>query len=169
MTEVAQQKSELAVCTEALVFWTAVERQAAGSIGPYREQLRRLMAEQGSERQAARGAAGKLGTVTLAGTESRRVTVTDPAALLAWVRQRHPDWITEVIAPHRLDALKAYAKAAGDPVDRGGEVIPGLAVTSAEPYLQVKLTDAGMQAAAYAVRAALPDSLTAGDQPEGEL
>jgi hypothetical protein len=70
------------------------------------------------------------------------VQVTDMAALTDWVRQRHPTEIVESVRESYLKRIKDDAKHYGGPVDPAtGEVIPGMEVTSGDPYVVVSLGD----------------------------
>lgn len=63
-------------------------------------------------------------------------TVTDEAALLAWVRANHPDEIEETIRPAYRTALLETAKRYGEPVDEtSGEIVPGIELRHGEPYV----------------------------------
>lgn len=68
-------------------------------------------------------------------------TVTDPDALLAWVRANHPDEVetTVRVRPSYVAALLGQAKDDGEAVDHAtGEAIPGIDVRQSEPSLNVR-------------------------------
>jgi hypothetical protein len=70
--------------------------------------------------------------------------VTDPAALLAWVKEYMPTEVvvTETVRLSYVGALLAAAKAAGAPVDHlTGELIPGIGKHDGDPYVSVKPND----------------------------
>lgn len=99
----------------------------------------------GAERVRVVDAAGtNLGAVSLA-TGRTTARVVDERALLEWVRRNHPSEVVETVRPAFLQVLKdsAVAKAeAGDPTAVGpdGEVLPGMEVVSAQPYVTVRAT-----------------------------
>lgn len=67
---------------------------------------------------------------------SQRPTVTDPDALLAWVREHRPDEIAESVKPAYVRHLEATCRKYGHAVDEAtGEVIPGVEmVTGSASY-----------------------------------
>jgi hypothetical protein len=72
-------------------------------------------------------------------TKGRRTIVTDDAAaLLEWVKRRHPTEVVESVNPAYLSTFKAVG---GVVVDGQGEPVPGMVVKSGEPYLVVKGND----------------------------
>ncbi len=79
-----------------------------------------------------------LGTVAV--TAGRRgAKVTDERAFLAWVLERHPGEIVQVVRESFTRAVLDRATAAGDPVDPAtGEVIPGVEIAAGDPYLTVR-------------------------------
>lgn len=75
--------------------------------------------------------------------------VSDPAALLAWVKANMPTEVivTESVRESYVSALLAGAKAAGAPVDpRTGEMVPGLEVSEGDPYVSVRPNEAAEDA-----------------------
>ncbi len=78
-----------------------------------------------------------VGAVTYAkGSPTARVT--DPGALLKWVRDNRPTEIVESVRGSYLAALLSTAKKYGEAVDeRTGEVIPGIEVHTGDPVLKV--------------------------------
>ena len=80
-------------------------------------------------------------------------TVTDPAALLAWVKANAVDEVvtTETVRPSYVQALLARAKEDGIAVDRvSGEPIPGIERRTSEPTLTVKPSEDAAQVIAQA-------------------
>jgi hypothetical protein len=70
-----------------------------------------------------------VGTITLPVTQAG-VVVTDPAALLAWCRERHPEQVetVELVRSAFITALIRRATVDGDlVVDETGEPVPGMA------------------------------------------
>lgn len=85
-----------------------------------------------------------VGTVTV--THGRvAARITDPRALLAWVKANHP---TEVVAVEevRSSFVTVLLKRAKD----CGEVIPGVEVSTGDPYLLAPVDDAASQVIAGA-------------------
>jgi hypothetical protein len=79
--------------------------------------------------------------------------VSDPAALLAWVKANMPTEVvvTESVRESYVTALLNGAKAAGAPVDpRTGEVVPGIEVAEGDPYASVRPNEAAEVAVAEA-------------------
>lgn len=71
-------------------------------------------------------------------------TVTDPQALLEWVKANVPDEVvtTETVRSSYVQAVLARAKNDGVAVDPfTGEVIPGIECKTSEPSLNVKPSD----------------------------
>jgi hypothetical protein len=107
------------------------------------------MAATGSERIRVRGEGGEdYGTVSL--QNGRTVaTITDEAALIAWVTERYPTEVVTTIRPKFLDLLLDAACKAGDPVDPAtGEVIPGVRVDQGEPFVVARPSKAAKARAA---------------------
>jgi phage host-nuclease inhibitor protein Gam len=76
-----------------------------------------------------------VGTVTVAhGRPSARIT--DPRALLAWVKANHP---TEVVP--REEVRAAFVTALLGRAKSSGEVIPGIDVSQGDPYLLAPVDD----------------------------
>lgn len=105
-----------------------------------------------------------VGSVTYArGAASARVT--DPGALLHWVKQNRPGEVVEKVRDSYLKALLITARKEGQAVDqRTGEVIPGIEVTAGDPVLKVvpekaPQADGAMLAALFADRAQLVRAL----------
>lgn len=79
--------------------------------------------------------------------------VTDPAALLAWVKANAPDEVvtTEAVRSSYVQALLARAKADGVAVDVfTGEQIPGIECRTSAPTLTVKPSEDAAQTIAQA-------------------
>lgn len=66
------------------------------------------------------------------------MVVSDPNALLAWVKQNHPTEITEAVNSAFMSVLEKRAKELGNPVGFDGELIPGLEMKQGEPYVSVR-------------------------------
>jgi len=68
-------------------------------------------------------------TVSLPVSKTRAV-VSDPDAVLRWVRTRHPSEVVEQVRPAFARALPGLLKVSGDVVidPETGEVVPGMAV-----------------------------------------
>lgn len=87
------------------------------------------------------------GDVTLASvTKAKgRVTarVSDPDALLEWVRQHHPDEVVTVptIRPATLARILAVSRAAGEPCFGDTLDIPGVTVGIGDPSVSLRPTD----------------------------
>jgi hypothetical protein len=125
----------------AKVFAEALASMGKASKADLLEQAQ----EAGAERIRVRDSAGQdVGAVVLC-AGATTATVVDEAAFTAWVAQRYPEKIITVRAVRdgfARQLLDAAAKV-GDPVDvagGNGEVIPGVKVTQAEPYLQARPT-----------------------------
>lgn len=103
------------------------------------------MAAVGAERVRVVDAAGaNLGAVSLA-TGRTTARVTDERALLEWVKRNHPSELVETVRPAFLQALKDSAVAKAEPGDTtavgpDGEVLPGMELVSAQPYVAVRAT-----------------------------
>lgn len=113
-----------------------------------REELLAHMRSTGTERVRVSDEHGEnLGAVSLA---SGRLTprITDESAFVAWVAQRHPGEVEEVlvVSPGWRERLLAAMARLGDPVDpETGEVVPGVELVRGEPYLTVRPTDEARQ------------------------
>lgn len=94
----------------------------------------------------------QIGSVQL--TKGREAwTVTDPAALLAWVKANASDEVVtvETVRSSYVQALLARAKADGVAVDAfTGEQIPGIDCRTSEPTLTVKPSSDAQQVIAQA-------------------
>jgi hypothetical protein len=95
----------------------------------------------GVEKVAARLPDGtKVASLPLMGGEDVP-KVTDPAALLAWVRANHPGEIVESVRESYVEAVLAAAKKAGRALDREtGDVIPGITFEPTTPFVKVEFT-----------------------------
>lgn len=77
-----------------------------------------------------------VGAVTYAkGFTTARVT--DPGALLHWVKQNRPGEIVESVRGSYLSAILTAAKKNGVAADEHGEVIPGIEIFAGEPVVKV--------------------------------
>lgn len=93
----------------------------------------------------------QIGSVSLAkGRESW--VVTDPAALLAWVKANRPSEVVTVeqVRPSYIGALLMQAKKDGAPVTSGGELVPGIEQRTGDPSLNVKPSEDAAQTIAQA-------------------
>lgn len=80
----------------------------------------------------------ELGAVVVAAGKPK-ARVVDERAFLAWVVDRYPAEVVQVVRESFARAVLAAATAAGDPIDaRTGEVIPGVEMSAGEPYLTVR-------------------------------
>jgi hypothetical protein len=118
----------------ALAAKTLADAIAAAGAGS-KEELLQVMTAAGDERVRVRGGDGEdFGTFTWTpGKQS--ATVTDAAKFLTWVKERYPTEITSMVNPAFQARILAHAAKAGDPVDEGGELIPGVTVRQGDPYL----------------------------------
>lgn len=66
--------------------------------------------------------------------------VSDPAALLAWVKANHPTEVhtVEQVRDTYITALIHQAKAVGAPVTKDGEEIPGIERHDSDPNLEAR-------------------------------
>lgn len=96
------------------------------------------------DRKAARLGDGGLGHVLMT-NGATRAGVSDETALLAWVKKCHPDEVVTTVRKSYLDKLLRDAKRHGAPVDETtGELVPGIVVSTGDPYISVRLAeDAG--------------------------
>jgi hypothetical protein len=96
----------------------------------------------------------KVATVTLAGADKRSASVTSPNLLLAWVAENHPGEIVKAVRDSYLQKLLDTAKAEGRAIDPAtGELVPGITVSDASPYLSVRFKPGGREAVVAAWRA----------------
>lgn len=82
-----------------------------------------------------------IGTVTLAKGRAASA-ITDETAFLEWVTKTHPDQVETVtrVRPDYATRVKSAARQLGHGVDpETGEEIPGLSVSTGDPYPVVKL------------------------------
>ncbi len=166
----AENRADLA---HEAVFWAAVAEQAAARAKPARagqeEQARAELARDGV---APTWRIPGLGTVPLAVTQPS-VTVVDEQAYLAWVAERHPTEVEEVVrvrAAFDADLRRQLAAAECDPpCTPGGEVIPGLSFRpGGQPAgVSVRATSAA-KATALAVARDVLDSLRPTAPPDGD-
>jgi hypothetical protein len=109
-----------------------------------------------------------IGTVTY--TNGRvAASVVDPAAFLAWVRLNHPDEIVQAVRDSFRDAVLATCKRIGAPVNRDGEVIPGVRVMVGDPYLMVRPDTDALVSAISTLRANLELVLATPTPPAPDL
>lgn len=87
------------------------------------------------------------GDVTLASVTKAKgrttVRISDPAALLAWMAEHHPEEVVtrQEIRPATVGRILADTKAAGQPCFGGTLDVPGLTVTTGEPTVSLRPTD----------------------------
>ena len=79
--------------------------------------------------------------------------VTDPDALLAWVKANRPEEVVTVeqVRPSYVGALLMQAKKDGAPVTSDGELVPGIEQRTGEPSLTVKPSEDAAQTIAQAL------------------
>lgn len=88
----------------------------------------------------------EIGTVGRA-KATERPTVTDPAALLEWVRTHRPDEIVESVNPAYVKHLESTARKHGHAVDEStGEIVPGVEMVTGSASYRVAPTDDGRAA-----------------------
>jgi hypothetical protein len=117
---------------DLLVLRALADRVAAALVAAKADTL---AAMEVGERLVVKVGDQPVGTVTLAhGRVAARIT--DPRALLAWVKANHP---TEVVTTQevRSSFVTALLKRAKD----SGEVIPGIDVSQGDPYLLAPVDD----------------------------
>lgn len=96
----------------------------------------------------------KVATATLAGGDSKSASVTNDAALLAWVAEHHPEEIVSAIRDNYKKKLLDAAKKAGRGVDPAtGELVPGITVGPSTPYVSLRFKPGGRDAVIAAWRA----------------
>lgn len=130
------------------------------------KQARELM--EPVDRMAVKMDGELVGTVTVVnGRRSARVV--DDAALLRWAREHHPSEVhtVESVRPAFVTAVLDAAKQAGESVDPiNGELgVPGVVVTTGDPYPMIRLTadaDAVVSVAWQAGRLPLPAAFLPG-------
>lgn len=89
----------------------------------------------------------KVATVSLAGEGKKSASVTSPRALLAWVLAHHPGETETIIRDSYLKKLLETAKAEGRAIDPAtGELVPGITVGDASPYVSVRFKTGGREA-----------------------
>lgn len=91
------------------------------------------------------------GPVFLVGA-GKKWKVTDPAAYLRWVIERHPEHIEQIVRAAYTKALLEYvtkANAAVDPAGTG-ELVPGVELEECAPTLACRPNEIAHERAAYA-------------------
>lgn len=78
-----------------------------------------------------------LGKATMTAGRTRLV-VTDEAALLEWLQDRHPTEIVLSANPAYLRLLESTARGVGAVIDNQGELVPGVELVHGEPYVSVR-------------------------------
>jgi hypothetical protein len=72
--------------------------------------------------------------------------VVDESAFLAWVQNRHPSEIVTAVRPAYRAKLLLSAKVNGMAVDGStGEVVPGITVDTADPYISFRSEKGGSE------------------------
>lgn len=111
-------------------------------------------------------------------TDRDKVTVTDPAALLRWVTERHPEQVQQSVRPAYVDHLTKTCRRldtdSTDVVNPDGEVVPGLTFRAGGGFRGVSikptataadvfgaLAEEALQAAALTAAPAIAPALTA--------
>jgi hypothetical protein len=108
---------------------------------PARAAMLAAMAATGAEKVRVRDAEGTDFGVVSWTSGAQIAVVDDPAALLDWVKARHPGEVVDAIRPAYLTKLLGDAGKAGTGVDLAtGEVVPGIKVVTGEPYVQARPT-----------------------------
>ncbi len=103
-----------------------------------RAEIDAAMAVLGVERLRVTDDAGE-DAGTLSRTPGRTsARVTDEAAFEQWVAERYPDQMVMSVRPGFRERLLFAAAQSGDPVDAQGELIPGVEVVTAEPYVSFR-------------------------------
>lgn len=171
--------------TQAVIWLDRLAAAAAEYAARYRQQL----ADTAFTQYAVEGVAPtyRMPDVATVSTRIARdaVTVTDPAALLAWVAERHPEQVQQQVRTSYIDHLRRTGRPNGtDVVDPDGEVVPGLAYVPGGRFLGITvkpttaaaevfgaLAEESLQAAALTAAQAIAANLAAllaGETP-GEL
>lgn len=111
----------------------------AAEYKPVKADLLGEMVDAGVERVGVTSDDGaKLGSVSVTpGRTSARVV--DDRAFLAWVADRYPQEVVQMVRESFTRMILEAAAAADAPVDvKTGEVLPGVEIVSGEPYLTVR-------------------------------
>lgn len=70
---------------------------------------------------------------------SPKARIVDDRAFLAWVVDRYPGEVVQMVRESFARMLLEGATAAGEPVDKStGEVVPGVEIVPGDPYLTVR-------------------------------
>lgn len=139
-----------------LAVLSALKAEVARRESALKEQFRD---QHGRGTQYAELDGQEVGTVNVS-RPSTTWRVTDDAAFLRWVRESHPTEIVESVSGAFKAKCLTDCKAAGDAVDRNGEVIPGVeGFTAPTGTVRVTVTDeqeARLVAALQAGEVAIP-------------
>jgi hypothetical protein len=129
--------------------------EIAGRLASVKEDAKGAFVDVGATQAVPELPGGtKVATVSLAGAGKRSASVTNPLALLDWVIENHPGEIVEAIRDSYLAKLLDTAKTEGRAIDPAtGEVVPGITVSDANPYLSVRFKPGGKEAIVAAWRA----------------
>jgi hypothetical protein len=106
---------------------------------PVKSDLLGMMVDAGVERVRVADDDGlNLGAVSLACGDPK-AKVNDTAAFTAWVADRYPGELVQVVREAFAKKVLDGATAAGDPIDPAtGEIIPGVEMVAGEPYVTVR-------------------------------
>jgi hypothetical protein len=126
-----------------------------GRLAAAKEAARAAFRETGTSQAVPELADGtKVATASLAGDGGKSASVTNDAALLAWVAEHHPEEIVSAIRDNYKKKLLDAAKEAGRGVDPAtGEVVPGITVGPSTPYVSLRFRPGGRDAVIAAWRA----------------
>jgi hypothetical protein len=114
------------------VFTKVIQDDVKRAFAATRDELEpRLAADEGIAAELPDGT--RIGTVKRS-KPRRAPTVTDEAALLAWVAEHRPDEIVRSVNPAFVDACKAQIRRHGHAFDPDtGEIIPGIEMLDGAP------------------------------------
>jgi hypothetical protein len=99
--------------------------------------------DDGDSKSAVLDDGTRLGKATKVAAPTRAY-VEDEPALVAWCKEHHPDEVVEVVRPSYLSTLVERAKEYGKPFDAHGEIAPGIATLTGNPYISFR-SERGMQ------------------------
>lgn len=120
--------------------WNSFEKAVKRAAEQVRRDLQFHLEVNGVERQGVTDAHGNRAG-TIAWSEGRTTAkVTDAAALADWVAEHYPTEVhtVTVVRERFVQQMLDAAVAEGVAVDSGtGEVIPGIGVTTGEPFIRI--------------------------------
>ncbi|WP_433357789.1 hypothetical protein ACQP25_44400 (plasmid) [Microtetraspora malaysiensis] len=115
----------------------AVRKVAAARLASTRPDGSPVMAV--GDRETAFAGGRRLGSATMYDGKATATLAGDDPRLVAWAKERpHYEGAVirvEMVTPAVVDELKKHAVKVRAPVDRHGEVIPGMTVKTGDPYL----------------------------------